>query len=129
MSSPLWRLFLHFFDVHFLEMKGAAQQAPYVWAESRLATRLSILAADEVLVPAASYFESSLCRRVLDELDSLFHLGIVRLVGGGASLEEFIEKKSYQYDAASPHHRRYFNEESLPNLPFRTRFRSATSDI
>jgi len=47
------RLFLHFFDVHFLEMKNVISNKSAA-KECDLATRFALLASEEVLVPAAS---------------------------------------------------------------------------
>jgi predicted nucleotide-binding protein len=123
----LQRIFLHFFDLHFLEAKGAEAISARIAEEARLATRFAILAASEVLVPAASYFESSVCRNILDELEPLFGLGIVWLIGNGSSAEEFRYQKLQQYPSGSPIRRRYSRRKPTP--PFKTRNRSSTKDI
>ncbi len=123
------RLFLHFFDLHFLEMKSADQIGGALVRECRLATRFAVLAAEEVLVPAASYLESADCRMILDELQAVYEMGLIRLVGSGSSLEEFRYEKLSQYRSGSNQSRAYkgFRGGHIP--PFRTRRASATNDI
>lgn len=123
------RIFLHFFDTHFLEVKEAAINRTRIQKECKLATRLALLAAQNVLVPAASFFESSLCREVLGELEPIYETGLLRLVGGGANVTEFFEDKRRQYRKDSPVHAGYF-QPIPPLLPsFAGRERSATKDI
>jgi len=123
------RIFLHFFDTHFLEVKEAAINRERIRKECKLATRFALLAAQNVLVPAASFFESSLCREVLGELEPIYDTGFLRLVGGGANLAEFFEDKRRQYCKDSLAHADYF--QPIPPLfpAFTGRERSATKDI
>lgn len=129
------RLFLHFFDLHFLEMKAVNDESwlvrRHIKYESRLATRLAVLAADEVLVPAASFCESPLCFDIVNEYSDIYHIGPVRLVGGGESLRAFIEDKRLQYPKPSPQFKSYkAHEKRLPvHPPFLSRKCSATEDI
>lgn len=122
-------VFLHFFDTHFLELKRAHLYLKMVASEARLATRFSILIGDEVLLPAASYFESSICNSIIGGLAPLYKHGLVWLIGGAANIEEFIYRKLQQYDPRSSQYERYLSArlENLP--PFRTRFSSSTADI
>lgn len=123
------RLFLHFFDVHFLELKAADQIGSPIVRECELATRLAILAASEVLVPAASYFESAICRRILDGYRPLYDLGGIWLVGSGANTEEFSYAKLQQYPAQSLQHKQYAIASHTTVPPFRSRTASASHDI
>ena len=91
-------VFLHYFDVHFLELKQAHLYEDAIAKEARVATRLALLWGEEILVPAASYFESQICKAIISELQPYFGRGFVWLVGGGANVEEFIYKKLQQYD-------------------------------
>lgn len=129
-SIRIARLFLHFFDVHFLEMKNVISNKSAA-KECNLATRFALLASEEVLVPAASYFESPICRRILDAFRETFEFGLIRLVGSGASLEEFIESKLRQYPSSSALHKAYIKAAKQKNSapPFKSRNRSATRDI
>ena len=121
--------FLHFFDVQFLELKRAHLFEEHVKQEARLATKFALLCADEVLIPAASFFETRVCRQVILELRSIFDLGMIWLVGAAANMEEFIYRKLQQYDANSEQYQVYSKIEVGELPPFRTRFRSATRDI
>ena len=93
--------------------------------ECRRTTRLSYLAADEVLIPAASYFESALCRSVVDELRPLYDFGCIYLVGGGIDLDEFFDDKQRQYHEKSPSHQIYYGPVPTGHPPFMSRRRSA----
>lgn len=130
-NSPLHRVFLHFFDLHFLYATARNKDARHVRDEARLATRLAILAADEVLVPAASYFESPLCAEIVDELSDLFPDGSIRIIGGDETPSDFIRAKLETYDEGGPQHTRYAAslDDTAVFPPFRTRARSATEDI
>lgn len=129
--SPLPTLFLHFFDLHFLEAASRNTDPQHIAAELRLATRLAILAADEVVVPAASYFESPLCSQIIDELQPLFPHGSIRILGGDPSVQEFILAKLGSYDEEGPQFAAYERAAGTNALfpPFRRRRRSATRDI
>lgn len=125
---PIPRLFLHFFDPHFYERR--ARNYPQIVLQSaRLATRIALLAAREVLVPAASYAEVGACRQVLSELSPLFAHGMIQLVGGGSTLEEYALEKTFQYDEGDARHNayRYLPQEQSP--PFTERIGSATRFI
>src|SRR5688500_1208791 len=89
----LERIFLHFFDIHYLADKGRAVEGTAFQNEMRLATRLAVAAADKVFLPAASYFESVLCRQILSELDELVSLGLIVLCGSSTNLEEFVRER------------------------------------
>src|SRR5438876_8334399 len=129
------RIFLHFFDLHFLAAKGIDDRAraikANVEAECRRATRFAILAADEVLLPASSFFESDLCFKVLDEMQVVYEFGLLRLVGSGSSVSEFSEEKLRQYGKSSLQYRRYSKLLKRLSLhpPFLSRKGSSTVDI
>ncbi|WP_311258265.1 hypothetical protein [Microbacterium sp. WCS2018Hpa-9] len=129
--GPLPRLFLHYFDLHFLEAASRNRDPAQIVGELRLATRLAILVADEVIVPAASYFESPLCAKILDELSSLFPTGTIRLVGGDPSVQDFIRSKLSTYDEGGRQHLAYQAAAASEALfpPFMLRRRSSTHDI
>lgn len=97
--------------------------------EARLATRLALLASDEILVPAASVAESAICYDILQELRPAFQFGLIRCLGGGESPEEFCDTKRSQYERNS-HQGECYRELSIDVFPpFRSRRRSATRDI
>lgn len=124
------RIFLHYFDVHFLQEKVGSDVGKVVVGEARLATRLAILWADEVIVPAASYFESEICRNIIDDHRDLLELGIIILAGNAESLSEFVDKKLVSYSARSQQSINYRKaRKRRGEVPFVTRQSSATSDI
>jgi len=130
--SRLDRLFLHFFDIHFIEDRGRAAETKQFRNEMHLATRLAVASADTVFIPAASYFESSSCREIIDSMDELVSLGLIVLSGSSSNLDEFIRERldetfyrqgSSQYDS----YRLRREGEVIP--PYMPRSRSATRDI
>lgn len=124
------RLFLHFFDLHFLDDRTTAGNSERIYEECRLAARFAFLAAHEVLVPASSYFESEVCRRILDELGVTFPYGIIWIVGSGENIESFRYSKLEQYHAESSQYKSYSQGiGSLLLPPFKPRRGSATRDI
>ena len=121
--------FLHFFDIHFLDLKKAHLHGCNVAIEARIATKIALLCTDEILIPAASFFENRICRNIILELRSLFGLGLIWLVGAASNIEEFVYRKMEQYDKKSIQYQAY-RKILLKDLPpFRTRHRSATNDI
>lgn len=131
MTPPLPRLFLHFFDTHFLEEVATGVPAGMVAAEADAALRLAIIAAELVFLPAASYYESSLCRTLLTPLADIFDRGVIRITGSAAAAAEFAESKLLQYPPESPQGKRYAAVIANPELapPYRARSRSATADL
>ena len=130
-ATPLSNLFLHFFDIHFLEEVGARASRQLLEAEADLAIRIGILAARTLIVPAASYFESPLCKNVLDRFGPLMENGTIQLAGSGPNSEVFAKIKLEQYDDGSLQHLAYqtFLDSDEVTPPFLTRNRSATSDL
>lgn len=130
MTSPLLeRLFLHFYDIHFLKEKGATPRSNIFW-ECRAATRFAVIAADEVFVPAASFVESPLCRDVLLEFGELLHFGIIDLVAGSCNFDTFRDERLDIYAPGSHQHDSYstISSEDVA-LPFKQRMRNTTGDI
>lgn len=134
-SSRLRKLFLHYFDIQFLNLKGADRAAEstrrLIRAEARLATRFALLSAETVFLPASSFFESDLCAQIIGEFKPLYPSGQIKLVGGGESIFEFIEQKLEQYSKRSPQYKKYIEATKTPYLhpPFYSRTESATNDI
>jgi len=128
----LENLFLHFFDTHFIEEKGLTAKTPQFKKEMRLATRMAVATAQTVYIPAASYFESELCRSLLNELDELIELGVIVLVGSSINVEEYLlERQDVNfYREGSEQYSWYRAQHSLEQLPaYLRRSRSATKDI
>lgn len=125
-----WRLFLHFFDIHFLEDKTPRGQTEGHASELRAATRLAIAAADRVIVPAASYVESPLCRQILDEHAELYAFGIIDIAGNAPNFQSFADQKLSTYRPSSRQAEAYTSLNPLEvQPPFHKRLRGATSDL
>lgn len=129
--APFYRLFLHFFDPHFLDQVTRGRNVEYTAREARRATRLAVLAAQTVFVHAASYIESDLCAETVNDYGSLFSTGQITLVGGEANIVDFAARKLLQYEPGGDRYKRYEAVLSSTALtpPFKSRRRSATSDI
>lgn len=127
---PIDKVFLHFYDTHYLKEKGVHDLADQLAREARLATRLSILSASQVLLPAASYYESEICKPIIDEYINLIDYGIIWLVANAYNPFEFFENKIIQYDSNSDQKNIYETARRQSCLlPFLKRNRSATKDI
>jgi predicted nucleotide-binding protein len=124
-------IFLHFFDIHFLQQKGIKYANKAVIQECNLATRLAILYSEKIIVPAASYFESSLCSSIINSYRELFPLGIIEFSGNANHLEHFREKKIKEYSNQNDLLAIYQNLKNRIDFfpPFTKRTRSATNDI
>lgn len=98
------RIYIHFLDIyHYLRAStGTKVSFRRLVAEGRLAFRLAFLFADELLIPASSFFESPLAKRILSEHDDLIRMGFVALTAGDASLDEHQDSKRKQYGVFSP---------------------------
>jgi hypothetical protein len=129
--APLRRLFLHFFDPHFLDEVSRGRNVQLIEREAVVATRLAVLTAETVFVPAASYIESDLCAETVNAYRSLFEIGQIVLVGGEANIVDFAATKLLQYERDGDRFRRYEAVAASVDLtpPFRSRTRSATQDI
>jgi hypothetical protein len=131
--EPYRQLFLHYFDIHFLAEREMRLPKEALRPLLTSATRLALLAADEVLIPAASYFESDLCREVIDVFAPLFlEVQTVRLVGGGTTVREFADSKLGQYKENSDQFARYAQFCSDPTKilpPLKSRLRSTSEDL
>jgi hypothetical protein len=123
------RLFLHFFDVHFIEERQPLSKQCEI--EIRRATRLAVGVAEQVFLPASSFYESDVCRRILPELDELFEFGCVVLSGSAPSLSTFIDehREDSLYRPGSLQHKAYASAHLSEAPPYQQRRRSATADI
>ena len=126
---PVPRLFLHFLDQHYLVMKAANLMHRQVMKECRLATRLALLAADKVLISASWYFESIVCRRIIDEFRFLFDRGHIWMLGEATSISEYQERKLGQFPIGSSRHNAYFQTNLGSAPPFSSRKTNATDYI
>lgn len=131
-STRLKSIFLHFFDTHFIEDKGRVAITSHFRHEMRLATRMAVATADTVFIPAASYFESDLCRSILNELEEFIGFGVIVLLGSSVDIEEYVLERQDEgfYRVGSAQYDWYRVNHALEQLPpYQRRNRSATSDI
>jgi hypothetical protein len=92
LEEPVDTLILHFFDHYILQLAGFQPNVatpPWVYDECALATKFALMAAQQVLVPAVSYYQSALCRSVLDQHKEL--------IADAYSIEEFRENRLREY--------------------------------
>lgn len=122
------RIFLHYLDHYFLEMKDYGGQ-PQEEREARLATRFALLWSGCIIVPAAAYVESELCRGIIDELRPLFLEGCIWQVGSGASWAEYLDRKLIQYPRGSKRRAAYLAVDATKAPPFLSREHRATDHI
>jgi hypothetical protein len=122
-------LFLHFFDVHFIEERGWLARSAAALKEMDLATRFAVMVGSRILVPASSYSESDVAATVLKPfLDSSYASQRFALVGSGSSIEEFRFEKLPQYPEGSPQHVAYLVAQDHA-IGWHRRQRSAGRDI
>ena len=117
-QTRLDRLFLHFFDTHFIADKGRAIESPRLHDEMKIATRLAVVCAEKVFIPAASYYESYLCRQILADLAELVDLGIIGLAGNAVNLEEYLRERQDEtfYRKGSEQHSWYRTDQESAKL-------------
>lgn len=131
-ATKLDRLFLHYFDTHFIADKGRAAESTAFAREMRLATRIAVACAHTVFVPAASYYESPLCREILGELEDLLSFGHIVLSGGAINIEEYVRERQDEkfYRKGSLQYEWYrAKHASITELTYMQRQRSATRDV
>jgi hypothetical protein len=103
----------HFLDHYILELSGYGRGN--IWLdrsiakEAGIALRIAILAADEVLIPAVSYFQSPLCRRLVNKFRNVFDLGVIRLMGDAYRWDEFRDNRLREYPSESAQYDIYSN--------------------
>ncbi len=95
----------HFLDHYVLELSGYGVSGPtfdrQTATEAALAFRVALLAADQVLVPAVSFFQSPLCRRIVTRFRPFFDMGIIKLVGDAYDWREFRLNRLQEYSPGS----------------------------
>lgn len=128
----LGSLFLHFFDIHFIEEKGSTSLTKAFKNEIHAATRIAVAVSERVFIPAASYFESPICQSIVNDLYELFELGNIVITGSSPNLDIFINehRESAFYQSDSLQHRAYALAKPDYEQPaYISRTRSATRDI
>jgi nucleoside phosphorylase len=122
-------MFLHFFDIHFLEEKGVTLGDRAAQTEMAIALRLAVLTCDKVYVPAASYFENPICRQLCEPFMDPELGDLIVLVGSNTNVQEFVDDKRPQYDEESFQGTVYRSIDLYVPLPWHARVRSTTGDI
>lgn len=121
LTSPITskRIVAHFLDHYVLELSGYGRGNRWldrkIAGEATLAFRLSLVAADEVLIPAVSYFQSPLCRRILDQHRPMFDLGVIKLIGDAHGWDEFQENRLREYFVGTRQHEIYSGMDPIGN--------------
>ncbi|NEQ77261.1 MAG: hypothetical protein F6K23_32205 [Okeania sp. SIO2C9] len=72
-----------------------------------MATCLAVLFADKIYVPAVSYYQSPICRQVIDYYQDIFDLGIISIITDAYSLEEFQDNRLREYKLDSKEYALY----------------------
>lgn len=131
MTFPVRRLFLHFYDPHYMGRTHNAAIVAKERAEAETATRLALLCAEQVYVPAASYIENDACRAVINSYADIFDDGAIQLVGGEDTFEMYALSKLFQYDQGTTAYSAYETAASLADEApgFVSRHRNTTSDL
>lgn len=110
------RIVAHFLDHYVLELSGYGRGNGWIdraiAKEAWIALRIALLAADEVLIPAVSYFQSPLCRRLVNKHRAIFDLGVIRLIGDAHRWDEFRENRLREYSSESLQYDIYSNLNS-----------------
>ena len=120
------RVFLHFLGIHFLKEHGINYQYNAILNEADLAFRFGLLCSGEVYITAASYIESPLCFRIVNPFNDFFSFGLIHLVGGAHSLEEFIYNKGIQYNS-NIYQKNSYNSISINKIPsYKSKLSSTT---
>ena len=92
----------HFLDHYVLELSGYGISGSWfdrqIASEAALAFRMALLASDQVLVPAVSFFQSPLCRRIVTRYRPIFDLGSIKLIGDAYDWREFRQNRLREYD-------------------------------
>lgn len=124
-------IFLHYFDIHFLNEVFRTSNRNNVIFELNMATRLALLMADDLYLPASSFCENDTCREILLRLEPLFKYGKIHILGKNPDILDFIEDKKNQYPEDSVQFKKYLlienGDKQLP--PFLPRTHSSTKDI
>lgn len=97
-------LLLPFLDHFILSLSGfgtAPRRDALIEEECRTALRLALISSDVVYVPAVSYIQSPVCRRLLDEHRSHAQLGAIRLLTDAPTWREFFEARRGEYSKDS----------------------------
>ena len=95
------RLLVHFLDHHVLSFAGRDCLACHRDV-ARHAFRVAAIICDQLVIPAVSYAQCSLCRALVDEHADLHRLGILGLVGDADCWPEMVATRRAEYWRWSP---------------------------
>lgn len=93
-------LYVQFLDLYHSQ-RATSYKPNLVNKEAKRAIRLGVVTFDTAYIPASSYFESKLARRIVGAHPLLSSLGYLRLTAGEVSLEAHRESKVGQYGPES----------------------------
>ncbi|MGI5269448.1 hypothetical protein ACQEUU_09880 [Nonomuraea sp. CA-218870] len=126
-------VYIHFLDYyHYTRARMKWRiSVKAIRQEARRALRLAVLYADELILPASSFFESGLARDLVREHAELVDLGYLWISAAEPSLEEHRESKLDQYDRSSPReiYLAYKKRHAFHLPPYRQRVGSSTRTI
>lgn len=123
---------ISFLDHFVLETSGygvSRKRDLVIEEECRQALRLALLAFDCVYIPAVSYVQSPLCKRLLDEHRSQIRLGAIQLLSDASTWREFVSVRRGEYGKGSKERALYSSAEvlaSLEEFPLRATERDTT---
>lgn len=124
-TAPTRAVLAPFLDHYILELAGlglSERRDQLISKECRLAFRLALLAFDTIFIPAVSYVQSPLCKKIIDEHYSFAELGVVRLVTDAPTWTEFFELRNGEYKRKSPERALYSSlsiRTATEGLPFK----------
>ncbi len=103
-GSPVERIYIHFLDYYHeaRARKNFSISNETIFREALFGFRIALIFADELVIPASSYFESRLCRRMLRLHSGFVETGDIAISATEPSLVEHRQQKESQYGSASP---------------------------
>ena len=113
------QVLISFLDHYILEVSGygvSATRDRLIEEECRQALRLALLVFDCVYVPAVSYVQSPLCKRLLDEHRSQARLGAIKLISDAPTWREFFDVRRGEYTRGSKERALYSSLEALSSV-------------
>ena len=122
-------IFIHFLDVHHLELISNSQLSKEVVVEAQRALTIAMLMSKRIYIPAASFFESGLCSIVLKKFMPIFEFGYIWLVGSAPTLDDFWLLHKMMYKNTTGKAQYYSEMADLPPIPYLQRRSSVTSVI
>lgn len=122
-------VFIHFLDIHHLELISHPASRPEVILEAERAILVALLASKKVYIPAASFFESRLCAIILKKLRPIFEYGLICLVGSAPTLRDYWQLRRVMYHNTEGKSKYYGDLSNLPPIPYLQMVLNLTKDI